>query len=252
MGVNASALTRGAKLLGVRHMRRLYGIVDSLGGTKGRIVLISSNTVNVNINGLSLARGPASVPAGRTTTTINRYRLVCACSGLFSRCGRAITRVLLANRSINSSIHHAGFRGAVSHLLRLNTLPVVGRGSSVSATRVRVNSGSALNTVITATVGTSLLVVLSSVSKLCATSPRGGNGTDLIGIIRGVSRDVSTVVNNINDGLNANNVTAGVGTTELIAGRKVSVIVTGNTYPRGLCNVMRNGDVKAHFVKRGL
>lgn len=254
VGINASALACRGKGVGCEEIRRLYGILSSLRGHKRRIVFISSNTVTMKVNGTNLSGQPARAGGGRTLTTVNRYRLVFVCSGLFNRCGRSITRLLLAHRTIRARRGERGIVGAVSRLLEVGVVPMVGRGSAIAVSRLRnggFNSGSVLSTVITKLITTSELVVLASVSNLCSSGPQAGPGTGGLSVVRGVGTRVFRVTTNANSGHNANNVVAGLRTTSCTAGQNIRIDIVGNSGPRGLCRMVSKGGVKAGFLPIG-
>lgn len=256
VGVNSSSLARSrAKELGLHGLRILTERLDSLHGRKGSIVLISSKTVTANITTLKVRRGPARLGKGRTYTTMKRTELVVVCRGLFSRCGRLSTRVLVAGGAVIGGVGQGGTRGAFSRLLDLKIVPVMGRGSSVSACRLRglrgFKSGSALSTVITTLMQTSLLVLLSSVSNLFASSPGAGPSTGFVSIMRGLSSGLLGVKGNASkDGMKANKVTAGLATTRVTSTTNMSVIVTGKTSFRVVRGVARKHECNALFMDR--
>lgn len=154
-------------------IRALY----ALHGRKRRIILMSSKTIKVNYQQLRLTRQPGALTVGRTITTINRKQLVQVCSSLFSTLGRPVTRILLAHDSLTRQSHCIGDCHAFHRLLRLKIVPVIGRGSAITIRRLGFNSGSALSTLITDLVKTSLLFLLASMSHLCSTSPHAGPRT---------------------------------------------------------------------------
>ncbi len=252
IGINASALARDAKRLGLEEVRGLMGMLSSVGGRNVRIILISSNTMDTKITGVKFNEVPSAPRRGRTVTTIKRDRLVGVCSGFFSSCNRAITRVLVAGRILSGPRHHYTTRGAFHELLRVGYVPIIGRGSSISASRLAgFNNGSVLSTCITRLIGTSILLGLSSISKLCSDSPEDGPSTRLVRHIRTLSRHVCNVTNNTNASENAKNVVTGLGTTGVIARRKVPVFVLGNRRPRVLCALLSNKHVNACFITGG-
>lgn len=246
IGINASALARRANGTGVTLVTGLTSILSSLGGTNGRVVLISSNTVSINADELHLPREPGSAHNLRTTTTINRDRVVFLCSGLFSRCNIVIDRLLVACSRLRGPRDGERLMGAVSRLLRCSYLPVMGRGSSISIRRLLGNSGSYLSTDITIFADTGLLVLLASASKLCSNGPTRGPGTGLVEHISLVSSNVQTVANSTNTE-NANKFVAGVGTTRVTMAGNIPIIVAGNGGPASVCGVLGNRPINACF-----
>lgn len=251
IGIKASALICSGKGAGVEEVRGLVSMLSSVRGSNVGMALISSNTVNINAKGLKLRRHPGSAPNERTTSAMNRYRLVCVCSGVFDRCNRGVNRLLFAGDSIRSPREHGGLVGAFSGLFSCNTVPMMGRGSTVNIRRVICNSGSYLSTVITGLVKTSTLVVLASVSKLCGNGPAISRSTRVVPAMARVASRLVNFTNNRNSGFNANKVMAGLRTTRVTVDTKVSVVIVGNSTPRSVCGTLSNGRVKAFFMNGG-
>lgn len=254
MGIKASALAGSTKGDSLHAASHLIYMLSSVRGVKCRIMLISSKTVTIKEGGLGVATGPSDVHVGRTTTTIKRYDLVCLCSGFFNSCSGAITRVLLGTSSVRRRRGGRGLVGAFGTLLRVNMVPVMGRGSSMDCGRVRsrshlFNSGSVLSTIITMLYHTGRLIVFSSVSKFCSRSPELCPGTRLVSRVSAVSSDICTLTNNTNSQHKANKVHAGLRTTSLTASRKAGAVIAGKGHPRILCSVMGNKETNALFPK---
>lgn len=127
---------------------------------------------------------------------------------------------------------------------------MVGRGSTITATRVGINSGSGLSTLTTVLTNTSGLLLLASRGNLCATSPHDGPRTRLVGSICNVSSTLHTVTNSDISNLKANNVDAGLRTTSITYHTNVSAVVTTNDGPNIVNSIVRNVSINALFRTR--
>lgn len=118
IGIKADALVRPGNEVGLRTVSRLDFSLDNLIGRNGRIILISSKTVNIKVKRVKLSTQPRGVPRRRTLTSVKRYRLVAVCRRHFAACNRGVDRILLARSILSCPRDHRGIFGALSALLR--------------------------------------------------------------------------------------------------------------------------------------
>ncbi|MGH3666246.1 MAG: glutamate 5-kinase [Egibacteraceae bacterium] len=147
------------------------------GGTQ--VVLVSSGAVAAGIGPLGLGRRPADLPGLQAAASVGQGVLMHTYQACFAGHGLACGQVLLTPDDVVDRARYLNARHTFDRLLGLGAVPVVNENDTVATDELRFGDNDRLAALVASMLGAALLVLLSDVDGLLASTGVGSPGAPL-------------------------------------------------------------------------
>lgn len=175
--VGTRVLANSSGRLEMRIMRSLVTQVAKLHAAGYEVIMVSSGAVGAGIEALGLEERPRCVPDLQMCAAVGQAKLMARYESLFAKTGTCIGQVLLTHSDFVDRIRLTNAARALEHLLAKGVVPIINENDVVADEELKsllsLGDNDYLSALVTRLTHTHLLILLSTVDGLLATSPRG-------------------------------------------------------------------------------
>ena len=195
-------------------MRDLAADVASLRAAGTQVVLISSGSIALGRQHLSLPAGAIKLPEKQAAAAIGQVELAQLWSNALQAHDMRTAQILLAPEDTETRRRHINARTTIQTLLELGFVPVVNENDTVTTYEIRFGDNDRLAARVAGMISADLLILLSDVDGLHTKNPHQSDDAEHIPEITQVDEDIMA----LGGGANAEFASGGMA-TKLAAAR---------------------------------
>ncbi len=195
-------------------MRDLAADVASLRAAGTQVVLISSGSIALGRQHLSLPAGAIKLPEKQAAAAIGQVELAQLWSNALQAHDMRTAQILLAPEDTETRRRHINARTTIQTLLELGFVPVVNENDTVTTYEIRFGDNDRLAARVAGMISADLLILLSDVDGLYTKNPHQSEDADHIPEIAQIDEDIMA----LGGGANAEFASGGMA-TKLAAAR---------------------------------
>ena len=195
-------------------MRDLAADVASLRAAGTQVVLISSGSIALGRQHLSLPAGAIKLPEKQAAAAIGQVELAQLWSNALQAHDMRTAQILLAPEDTETRRRHINARTTIQTLLELGFVPVVNENDTVTTYEIRFGDNDRLAARVAGMISADLLILLSDVDGLYTKNPHQSEDAEHIPEITQIDEDIMA----LGDGANAEFASGGMA-TKLAAAR---------------------------------
>ena len=195
-------------------MRDLAADVASLRAAGTRVVLISSGSIALGRQHLSLPAGAIKLPEKQAAAAIGQVELAQLWSNALQAHDMRTAQILLAPEDTETRRRHINARTTIQTLLELGFVPVVNENDTVTTYEIRFGDNDRLAARVAGMISADLLILLSDVDGLYTKNPHQSEDAEHIPEITQIDEDIMA----LGGGANAEFASGGMA-TKLAAAR---------------------------------
>ena len=195
-------------------MRDLAADVASLRAAGAQVVLISSGSIALGRQHLSLPAGAIKLPEKQAAAAIGQVELAQLWSNALQAYDMRTAQILLAPEDTETRRRHINARTTIQTLLELGFVPVVNENDTVTTYEIRFGDNDRLAARVAGMISADLLILLSDVDGLYTKNPHQSEDAEHIPEITQIDEDIMV----LGGGANAEFASGGM-STKLAAAR---------------------------------
>ena len=195
-------------------MRDLAADVASLRAAGTQVVLISSGSIALGRQHLSLPAGAIKLPEKQAAAAIGQVELAQLWSNALQAHDMRSAQILLAPEDTETRRRHINARTTIQTLLELGFVPVVNENDTVTTYEIRFGDNDRLAARVAGMISADLLILLSDVDGLYTKNPHQSEDAEHIPEITQIDEDIMA----LGGGANAEFASGGMA-TKLAAAR---------------------------------
>lgn len=195
-------------------MRDLAADVASLRAAGTQVVLISSGSIALGRQHLSLPAGAIKLPEKQAAAAIGQVELAQLWSNALQAHDMRTAQILLAPEDTETRRRHINARTTIQTLLELGFVPVVNENDTVTTYEIRFGDNDRLAARVAGMISADLLILLSDVDGLYTKNPHQSEDAEYIPEITQIDEDIMA----LGGGANAEFASGGMA-TKLAAAR---------------------------------
>jgi glutamate 5-kinase len=195
-------------------MRDLAADVASLRAAGTQVVLISSGSIALGRQHLSLPAGDIKLPEKQAAAAIGQVELAQLWSNALQAHDMRTAQILLAPEDTETRRRHINARTTIQTLLELGFVPVVNENDTVTTYEIRFGDNDRLAARVAGMISADLLILLSDVDGLYTKNPHQSEDAEHIPEITQIDEDIMA----LGGGANAEFASGGMA-TKLAAAR---------------------------------
>ena len=195
-------------------MRDLAADVASLRAAGTQVVLISSGSIALGRQHLSLPAGAIKLPEKQAAAAIGQVELAQLWSNALEAHDMRTAQILLAPEDTETRRRHINARTTIQTLLELGFVPVVNENDTVTTYEIRFGDNDRLAARVAGMISADLLILLSDVDGLYTKNPHQSEDAEHIPEITQIDEDIMA----LGGGANAEFASGGMA-TKLAAAR---------------------------------
>ena len=195
-------------------MRDLAADVASLRAAGTQVVLISSGSIALGRQHLSLPAGAIKLPEKQAAAAIGQVELAQLWSNALQAHDMRTAQILLAPEDTETRRRHINARTTIQTLLELGFVPVVNENDTVTTYEIRFGDNDRLAARVAGMISADLLILLSDVDGLYTKNPHQSEDAEHIPEITQIDEDIMA----LGGGANAEFASGGM-VTKLAAAR---------------------------------
>ena len=195
-------------------MRDLAADVASLRAAGTQVVLISSGSIALGRQHLSLPAGAIKLPEKQAAAAIGQVELAQLWSNALQAHDMRTAQILLAPEDTETRRRHINARTTIQTLLELGFIPVVNENDTVTTYEIRFGDNDRLAARVAGMISADLLILLSDVDGLYTKNPHQSEDAEHIPEITQIDEDIMV----LGGGANAEFASGGMA-TKLAAAR---------------------------------
>ena len=195
-------------------MRDLAADVASLRAAGTQVVLISSGSIALGRQHLSLPAGAIKLPEKQAAAAIGQVELAQLWSNALQAHDMRTAQILLAPEDTETRRRHINARTTIQTLLELGFVPVVNENDTVTTYEIRFGDNDRLAARVAGMISADLLILLSDVDGLYTKNPHQSEDAEHIPEITQIEEDIMA----LGGGANAEFASGGMA-TKLAAAR---------------------------------
>ena len=195
-------------------MRDLAADVASLRAAGTQVVLISSGSIALGRQHLSLPAGAIKLPEKQAAAAIGQVELAQLWSNALQAHDMRTAQILLAPEDTETRRRHINARTTIQTLLELGFVPVVNENDTVTTYEIRFGDNDRLAARVAGMISADLLILLSDVDGLYTKNPHRSEDAEHIPEITQIDEDIMA----LGGGANAEFASGGMA-TKLAAAR---------------------------------
>ena len=195
-------------------MRDLAADVASLRAAGTQVVLISSGSIALGRQHLSLPAGAIKLPEKQAAAAIGQVELAQLWSNALQAHDMRTAQILLAPEDTETRRRHINARTTIQTLLELGFVPVVNENDTVTTYEIRFGDNDRLAARVAGMISADLLILLSDVDGLYTKNPHQSEDAEHISEITQIDEDIMA----LGGGANAEFASGGMA-TKLAAAR---------------------------------
>ena len=195
-------------------MRDLAADVASLHAAGTQVVLISSGSIALGRQHLSLPAGAIKLPEKQAAAAIGQVELAQLWSNALQAHDMRTAQILLAPEDTETRRRHINARTTIQTLLELEFVPVVNENDTVTTYEIRFGDNDRLAARVAGMISADLLILLSDVDGLYTKNPHQSEDAEHIPEITQIDEDIMA----LGGGANAEFASGGMA-TKLAAAR---------------------------------
>jgi glutamate 5-kinase len=195
-------------------MRDLAADVASLRAAGTQVVLISSGSIALGRQHLSLPAGAIKLPEKQAAAAIGQVELAQLWSNALQAHDMRTAQILLAPEDTETRRRHINARTTIQTLLELGFVPVVNENDTVTTYEIRFGDNDRLAARVAGMISADLLILLSDVDGLYTKNPHQSEDAEHIPEIAQIDEDIMA----LGGGANAEFASGGMA-TKLAAAR---------------------------------
>ena len=195
-------------------MRDLAADVASLRAAGTQVVLISSGSIALGRQHLSLPAGAIKLPEKQAAAAIGQVELAQLWSNALQAHDMRTAQILLAPEDTETRRRHINARTTIQTLLELGFVPVVNENDTVTTYEIRFGDNDRLAARVAGMISADLLILLSDVDGLYTKNPHQSEDAEHIPEITQIDEDIMA----LGGGANAEFASGGMA-TKLAAAR---------------------------------
>ena len=195
-------------------MRDLAADVASLRAAGTQVVLISSGSIALGRQHLSLPAGAIKLPEKQAAAAIGQVELAQLWSNALQAHDMRTAQILLAPEDTETRRRHINARTTIQTLLELGFVPVVNENDTVTTYEIRFGDNDRLAARVAGMISADLLILLSDVDGLYTKNPHQSEDAEHIPEITQIDEDIMV----LGGGANAEFASGGMA-TKLAAAR---------------------------------
>ena len=171
-------------------MRDLAADVASLRAAGTQVVLISSGSIALGRQHLSLPAGAIKLPEKQAAAAIGQVELAQLWSNALQAHDMRTAQILLAPEDTETRRRHINARTTIQTLLELGFVPVVNENDTVTTYEIRFGDNDRLAARVAGMISADLLILLSDVDGLYTKNPHQSEDAEHIPEITQIDEDI--------------------------------------------------------------
>ena len=202
VGTNVLSRPDGDMALG-----RIHGLIENLADLRRRgirVILVSSGAISMGMNRLEFDKRPTSLQDKQACAAIGQIQLMAVYQQGFDRYQLPTAQLLLTEDDFASRTRYLNLRNTMFRLLDMGVLPIVNENDSISTSEIEepgagkgavFGDNDELSALVASKLDADLLLLLTDVNGLYASSPDPGNGENEkpISIVREITSEITAM-----------------------------------------------------------
>ena len=200
VGTNVLSRPDGDMALG-----RIHGLIENLADLRRRgikVILVSSGAISMGMNRLEFDKRPTSLQDKQACAAIGQIQLMAVYQQGFDRYQLPTAQLLLTEDDFASRTRYLNLRNTMFKLLEMGVLPIVNENDSISTSEIEepgagkgavFGDNDELSALVASKLDADLLLLLTDVNGLYASSPDPGNGEKPLSIVREITSEITAM-----------------------------------------------------------
>ena len=206
VGTNVLSRPDGDMALG-----RIHGLIENLADLRRRdikVILVSSGAISMGMNRLEFDKRPTSLQDKQACAAIGQIQLMAVYQQGFDRYQLPTAQLLLTEDDFASRTRYLNLRNTMFRLLEMGVLPIVNENDSISTSEIEepgtgkgavFGDNDELSALVASKLDADLLLLLTDVNGLYASSPDPGNGEKPLSIVREITSEITAMAEDSRD-----------------------------------------------------
>ena len=206
VGTNVLSRPDGDMALG-----RIHGLIENLADLRRRgikVILVSSGAISMGMNRLEYDKRPTSLQDKQACAAIGQIQLMAVYQQGFDRYQLPTAQLLLTEDDFASRTRYLNLRNTMFRLLEMGVLPIVNENDSISTSEIEepgtgkgavFGDNDELSALVASKLDADLLLLLTDVNGLYASSPDPGNGEKPLSIVREITSEITAMAEDSRD-----------------------------------------------------
>ena len=206
VGTNVLSRPDGDMALG-----RIHGLIENLADLRRRgikVILVSSGAISMGMNRLEFDKRPTSLQDKQACAAIGQIQLMAVYQQGFDRYQLPTAQLLLTEDDFASRTRYLNLRNTMFKLLEMGVLPIVNENDSISTSEIEepgtgkgavFGDNDELSALVASKLDADLLLLLTDVNGLYASSPDPGNGEKPLSIVREITSEITAMAEDSRD-----------------------------------------------------
>ncbi|MCS5628945.1 MAG: glutamate 5-kinase [Planctomycetes bacterium] len=206
VGTNVLSRPDGDMALG-----RIHGLIENLADLRRRgikVILVSSGAISMGMNRLEFDKRPTSLQDKQACAAIGQIQLMAVYQQGFDRYQLPTAQLLLTEDDFASRTRYLNLRNTMFRLLEMGVLPIVNENDSISTSEIEepgtgkgavFGDNDELSALVASKLDADLLLLLTDVNGLYASSPDPGNGEKPLSIVREITSEITAMAGDSSD-----------------------------------------------------
>lgn len=159
-------LTGADGRLDVDYLRQMAGQIAKLRASGRQITVVSSGAIGAGLAELKLAKRPRDVAELQAVAAVGQRRLMMHMHDAFAPHGLEVGQVLVTRSDFDDRSRYLNIRNCVSHLHRLNCVPIINENDTVAVEEIRFGDNDLLAAMMCNALRADALALLTVVDGL--------------------------------------------------------------------------------------
>jgi glutamate 5-kinase len=176
--------------LNLKRIERISWVLTDLFHQGKEIVLVSSGSIAVGTDRLSLSERPRDIRGKQAASAVGQAVLMQIYNNFFNQYNQQTGQILLTRDVFEDELRKENARNTFFTLLSLGVIPIVNANDTVSTDELGFSDNDTLSAYVARITDSSLLIMLSDIEGLYETDPKKNPDAKLIEEISFISKEI--------------------------------------------------------------
>ncbi len=248
--VGTSTLAHKTGRLNIRRIEELCKVLSDLKNEGHKIILVSSGAIGMGVGKLNLKKRPDDIPTKQAAAAVGQCELMYTYDKLFTEYNHNVAQILITAPDIESSGRKANFHNTLEKLLELDTIPIINENDTVSTDEIVIGDNDTLSAIVTANIGSDLLILLSDIDGLYDKDPHKHPDAKLIDTVGCIDDSIVSLAEGKGSELGTGGMVTKIKAAQIATSAGCDMIIANGEKPSLLYDIVAGKKVGTRFLKQ--
>ena len=247
--VGTSTLAHKTGRLNIRRIEELCKVLSDLKNQGHEIILVSSGAIGMGVGKLNLKKRPDDIPTKQAAAAVGQCELMYTYDKLFSEYNHTVAQILITAPDIESQARKQNFHNTLERLLELDTIPIINENDTVSTDEIVIGDNDTLSAIVTANIGSDLLILLSDIDGLYDKDPHKHCDAKLIDTVAKIDDSIISLAEGKGSELGTGGMITKIRAAQIATQSGCDMIIANGEKPALLYDILDGKKVGTRFLK---